>query len=106
MLFFGLILGFVDIFQAQKTFATTRDVESDHSDQRPMHLLGLVLKGYPGSGDANSMLELNDSADTSPESVSNNCTELLNKFCNNEHLFKSKVIDLTVLDLITINNNT
>ena len=105
MLFFGLILGFDDIFQAPKTFAAIRDVESDHSDQRPIHLLGFVLKGYPCSGDGVSMIELNNSADTSPKSVSNNCTDLLNKFWNNENLFKSKVIDLTVLDLIT-NNNT
>lgn len=85
-----------------ENFAGTLDVESGPSDQRPMHLLSLVLKGYPGSGDGDSLLN-RALMDSTAESASNNCVELINKFCDNEDLFKSKALDLSVLDLIAKN---
>jgi len=86
-----------------ETFAGILDVESGPSDQSPMHLLNLVLKGFPGDGDS----QLNKALlDLSAEEASEMCAELINTYCANEDNFKGKPLDLAVLDLIAKNKDS
>ena len=87
-----------------ETFAGTFDIESGPSDQRPMHLLNLVLKGYPNSN-ADSVLS-KSLIDASAEDASDDCALLIETFCDTEDKFKDKALDLAVLDLINANKAT
>jgi len=78
-------------------------VESGPSDQRAMHLLNLVLKGYPGESEKQLQRAL---LDVESEEASDNCASLINTFCDNEDKFKGKPLDLAVLDLIAQNKDS
>jgi len=86
-----------------ENFEGTLDVESGPSDQSPMHLLRLILKGYPGETDTQLQKAL---LDTTPEEASERCAELIENFCDNEDKFKGKPLDLAVLDLIAANKDS
>jgi acetyl-CoA carboxylase/biotin carboxylase 1 len=83
-----------------ENFEGTIDIESGPSDLSPMHLLRLILMGYPGDADS----QLNRALlDADADVASDSCAELIENFCNNEDNFKDKALDLSVLDLITKN---
>jgi acetyl-CoA carboxylase/biotin carboxylase 1 len=86
-----------------ESFDGTLDIESGPSDQRPMHLLNLALKGYPGDVET----QLNKALlDVTPEEASDSVAELIETFCDNEDKFKGKALDLAVLDLISQNKES
>mmetsp|Transcript_23591 Transcript_23591/g.76855 ORF Transcript_23591/g.76855 Transcript_23591/m.76855 type:complete len:2137 (+) Transcript_23591:142-6552(+) len=78
------------------------NVESGPSDQSPMHLLELILAGYPGEVETQLSKALLDvDADTANERV----VSLLQRYLAVEDLFKGKPLDLAVLDLINSNKD-